>query len=120
MPQFEPHPTFPKELLNLNNLVAVTSPQDLDGDHLARLAMHRAENSRKRTSPDHVQNFVGTVEKPEPLAGQHAIELEVRQDTFPKQKALDLVHADLIGPQFTPQAINLLRSCQLQINASLG
>jgi len=45
--------------------------------------------------------------------------LKIGEDAFPKQKPLRVLKSYLVGAQFRPQAIDLSRRRQLQIDAAL-
>ena len=120
MTQFQAHASFAQELLDLDDLVAVPTAQDLDRNDFARLAMHGPENSGKRSGTDQVKDLVGPVEVPEPLSGEHPFQLKVGDDSFAKQMRFDLFEGDLLCTQFPPQAIDLSRRGELKIDAALG
>jgi hypothetical protein len=117
--QLESHPPFAKELLDLRDLVSVTAAQHFDGNDFARIAMNRAKDPSERSRSNHVQNTIRSVVITKPLTRQHAVELEIGQNSFAKQKSFDLFHGHLFRAQFPPQSVDLLRRCQLQIDASL-
>jgi hypothetical protein len=120
MPQLQTHTPLAQELLDLDDLVAVATPQDFNRNDSTRLAMHRAKNPSERSCSDQVQDFVGPVEVTEPLAGEHPFQLKIGDDRFAKQMRFDLFEADLLGTQLTPQAIDLSGRRELKIDAALG
>ena len=61
VPEFQAHATLAQKLLDLNDLIAVPTPQNLDRHHLARIAMNRAKDPSKRSGTDHVQDFIRPV-----------------------------------------------------------
>jgi hypothetical protein len=82
--------------------------------------MHGPENSGKRSSTDHVKDFVGSIKVPEPLSGEHPFQLKVGDNSLAKQVRFDLFEGDLLCTQFPPQALDLSRRGELKIDAALG
>jgi hypothetical protein len=120
MTQFQAHASLAQELLDLDDLVAVPTAQDLDRNDFARLAVRGPENSGKRSGTDQVKDFVGSIKVPEPLSGEHPFQLKVGDNSLAKQMRFDLFEGDLLCAQFTPQAIDLSRRGELKIDAALG